>query len=50
MKIIKSTTPYTAIFQGIAQAVTLATFENGDKAVIATQSIFVINGSRYYMI
>ena len=50
MKIIKLTTSYTAMFQGIAQAVTLATFENGDEAVIATQSITVINGSRYCMI
>jgi hypothetical protein len=50
MKIIKSTTPYTAMLQGIAQAVTLATFENGDEAIISTQSISVINGSRYYMI
>ena len=44
------TTPYTAMFKGIAQPVTAATFENGAVAIIAISETSVINGVRYYMI
>jgi len=38
------------MFEGIAQVVTVATFENGAVKTIPLTTISVINGDRYYMI